>query len=76
MHLAFPANLSSRIVILLIKSDSFESLPNLIDIYLYVGTTICKITVMLSTEETSMILCTNNHMYKFAFAYQEVNSSN
>ena len=27
---------------------------------------------MLSTQETSNILYTNNHVYKFAFVYQDV----
>ena len=42
-----------------------------------VGATLSKIAAMLlSGEETWKILCTNNHVYKFAFIYQEVNSSN
>ena len=45
--------------------------------YNKVGATISKITAMLlSSEETSKILCTNDLACKFAFVYQEVTSSN
>ena len=45
--------------------------------YNKVGATISKITAMLlSSEETSKILCTIDLVYKFAFVFQEVTLSN